>query len=343
MDTHINQKLSSGVVRSISVVVPLFNEQKTLEELHRRLTHVLAELTVTYEIIFVDDGSQDGSFETIKSIGAVDPFVRYIRFRRNFGKSAALAAGFRAARYSIIATLDADLQDLPEQLPLLLNKLEEGYDLVSGWRRERRDKLSRRASSKVYNAITSLLTGVTLHDINCGLKCYRKEIFDEVMIYGEQHRYIGVLASNRGFRLGEVAVEHAPRIHGSSRYGLSRVAGGFFSLLTVILLTRYTNKPLHFFGMLGASLFGAGALLNLYLIIWRVFFHRWLSNRPLLIIATLFVIVGLQFVLFGLLAEMVAHTYRREADYSILETNDDQDLASGSLDLGVEAGAEGPR
>jgi glycosyltransferase involved in cell wall biosynthesis len=314
-------------LRSISVVIPLLDEEPVLAELHRRLAEVLRSLGLEHEIIFIDDGSTDGSLETIKRLRGIDPSVRYIRFRRNFGKSAALAAGFRNARFAIIATMDADLQDLPEQLPLLIRRLEEGYDLVSGWRHHRFDKVSRRLGSKVYNLTTGILTGVRLHDINCGFKCYRREVLDEVMIYGERHRYIPVLASYRGFRLGEVKIEHAPRKHGVSHYGFNRVIGGVFSLLTVILLTRYSNRPLHFFGLMGLSLFGVGSAIDLYLITVRVLFNQWLSNRPLLIIGTLLIIVGVQFVLFGLLAEMIAFSYRRESDYSIVEMSEESTLA----------------
>ena len=311
---------------SISVVIALYNEHPALDELCRRLTAVLSGLGRRYEIIFIDDGSTDGSIEKLREFRSLYPSVRYLRFRRNFGKSAALAAGFRAARYDIIATLDADLQDIPEQLPLLLDQLEHGYDLVSGWRYHRRDKLTRRIWSKIYNWVTSLLTGVRLHDINCGFKCYRREVLDEVMVYGERHRYIPVLASYRGFRLGEVKIEHARREHGSSRYGMERVLGGFFSLLTVILMTRYTNKPLHFFGLMGLLLAGIGSAIDLYLITLRLFFDQWLSNRPLLIIGTSLVMVGVQLILFGLLAEMIAFSYRRETDYSVVESSYEEDL-----------------
>jgi glycosyltransferase involved in cell wall biosynthesis len=324
--------------RTVSVVVPLFNERASLDELYRRLADVLAQLASRYEIIFVDDGSGDGSIERLREICSLDRSVRYIRFRRNFGKSAALAAGFRAARYGIIATLDSDLQDIPEQLPLLINKLDEDYDLVSGWRHQRRDKLSKRIGSRIYNWVTSVLTGVLLHDINCGFKCYRREVLDEVMVYGERHRYIPVLASYRGFRLGEVKIAHAPRAHGSSRYGLERVVGGVFSLLTVILMTRYTNKPLHFFGVMGLLLAGIGSAIDLYLIVLRVFFHQWLSNRPLLIIGTLLIIVGVQFVLFGLLAEMVAFSYRREDDYSVVDSSEQENVHFNANEHSVGVG-----
>ena len=307
---------------AISVIIPLLNEEATLDELHSRLRKVLPTIAGEYEVIFVDDGSRDGSIDRIRAMRGSDPSVRYIRFRRNFGKSAALAAGFRSSRFDVIMTMDADLQDLPEQLPLLLEKIHEGYDLVSGWRYQRRDKWSRRAASSLYNWTTSRLTGVRLHDINCGFKCYRREVLDEVMVYGERHRFIPVLASYRGFRLTEVKIEHAPRAHGVSRYGLERVFGGMFSLLTVILMTRYTNKPLHFFGLMGLCLVLAGSVIDAYLIAARIFLKEWLSNRPLLIIGTLLIVVGVQFILFGLLAEMIAFSYRRENDYSVVESSE---------------------
>ncbi|HKV38133.1 MAG TPA: glycosyltransferase family 2 protein [Blastocatellia bacterium] len=304
---------------SISVVIPMLNEKDSLEALHSRLTKVLVPIGPKYEIILVDDGSTDGSIEILKELARLDPKTRYIKFRRNFGKSAALAAGIFSSVHQVVVTMDGDLQDLPEELPKLLAKLDEGFDLVSGWRYQRHDKFSRRSGSRIYNSVTSILTGVRLHDINCGFKCYRREVLDEVMIYGERHRYIPVLASYRGFRMGEVKIEHAPRIHGESRYGFSRVFGGMFSLLTVILMTRYTNKPLHFFGMLGISLCAIGFTIDSYLGIRRIFYHAWLTNRPLLIIGTMIMIVGVQLIVFGLLAEMIAFSYRRENDYSILE------------------------
>ncbi len=320
------ENTSNSSPSTLSVVVPLFNERAALDELYARLTAVLNDVAPTYEIVFVDDGSIDGSLGRLKEFRASNRSVRFIRFRRNFGKSAALAAGFRAARYRVIVTIDADLQDIPEQLPLLLNKLDEGYDLVCGWRHSRRDRLSKRIASKIYNVVTGMLTGVRLHDLNCGFKCIRREVLDEVMVYGERHRFIPVLASYRGFRLGEVRIDHAPRAHGSSRYGIERVMGGMFSLLTIILMTRYTNKPLHFFGFLGSLLFLIGFVIDFYLIALRILESQWLSNRPILIIGTLLIIVGVQLVLFGLLAEMIAFSYRRESDYSIVETDGEEDL-----------------
>jgi len=329
---------------SISVVIPLLNERPTLEPLYHRLADVLSEMADRHEIIFVDDGSTDNSVEVLRNLSRLNPDVEYIRFRRNFGKSAALAAGICASKYNLVATMDADLQDIPEELPKIVQKLEEGYDLVSGWRYQRHDKWTRRVASRMYNWVTSMLTGVRLHDINCGFKCYRKEVLNEVMIYGERHRYIPVLASYRGFRLGEVQINHASRMHGESRYGLGRVFGGFFSLLTVILMTRYTNKPLHFFGMLGFTLAGLGSAIDAYLILARIFFKQWLSNRPLLIIGTMLMIVGVQLIIFGLLAEMIAFSYRREHDYSILEKSEDSraiPLEAAREDLRLGSGDEG--
>jgi glycosyltransferase involved in cell wall biosynthesis len=334
---NITSNNSPSGLLTVSVVVPLLNEQPSLEALHERLSQTLEAITDKYEIIFVDDGSTDGSIKLLKEFHAINPSVQYIRFRRNFGKSAALAAGFQRARYDIIATMDADLQDLPEELPGLIAKLDEGYDLVSGWRYKRHDKLTKRMGSAIYNRTTSLLTGVRLHDINCGLKCYRREVLDEVMVYGERHRFIPVLASYRGFRLGEVRVEHSPREHGKSRFGLERIFGGIFSLLTVILMTRYTNRPLHFFGVMGMALGGVGTVIDAYLIILRIFFKQWLSNRPLLIVGTMLIIVGVQFILFGLLAEMIAFSYRRESDYSIVEASKDEAVILETPETRIEA------
>jgi hypothetical protein len=215
--------------------------------------------------------------------------------------------------------MDADLQDLPEELPKLIATLERGYDLVSGWRHRRRDPLSKRLASRIYNITTSALTGVRLHDFNCGFKCYRRHVLDELRVYGERHRYIPVLASYRGFRIGEAKIEHASRQYGKSKFGWGRFLGGFFTLLTVILLTRYTNRPLHFFGIAGLVVATGGLLIDAYLALERLLFNKWLGDRPLLLLGTFMIIIGVQFVLFGLLAEMIASTYRREEDYSVIE------------------------
>lgn len=305
-------------MKSISVIVPLYNEKESLAELHAELSEVLDQLHVTSEVVFVDDGSRDGSYGELCRIQQGDSRVRVVRLRRNFGKSAALQAGFQEARGEVIVTLDADLQDCPGEIPRLLEELQGGADLVSGWKRTRRDRLGKRLASVLFNRVTSLLTGVPLHDINCGLKAYRREVIDEIQVYGEMHRYIPVLASYRGFAVGEVAVEHRPRRYGRSKYGPGRLLGGFFDLLTVIILTRYNSKPLHAFGIVGLLLLAVGMGIEIYLSVgW--FFGNWIGDRPAFQLGILLLIIGVQFLFFGLLAEMIAYSARRADDYSVRE------------------------
>ncbi|RKY58048.1 MAG: glycosyltransferase, partial [Candidatus Latescibacterota bacterium] len=237
----------------ISVVVPLFNERESLQELYERLRKVLDDMGRNWEVVFVDDGSTDGSFHELEVLHRKDPRVRAFRFRRNCGKAAALDLGFREARGDIVVTMDADLQDLPEEVPKLVKKLEEGYDLISGWKRRRRDPLSKRLPSKVFNWITSRLMGVPLHDINCGLKAYRSEVVQDLRVYGHLHRFLPVLASRQGYRVGEVEVMHHPRRYGRSKYGLGRFVHGLLDLMTVLMLTRYLTRPLHLFGGVGLA------------------------------------------------------------------------------------------
>ena len=318
-------------MKLISMVIPLYNEEASLAELYRNIIHELDTDTVGLEIIFVDDGSTDSSFAVLKQLQDRDSRIRVIRFRRNFGKSAALSAGFRHARGDTIVTMDADLQDQPHQVGKLVAHLEKGYDLVSGWKVERQDSWRRRIASRIFNYITSLLTGVPLHDINCGLKAYRKEVIQEVKVYGEMHRYIPVLASYRGFRVGEVPVDHASRPFGQSKYGAGRFLGSFFDLLTVIMLTRYNSKPLHVFGILGVVLLLIGFLIEAYLTVgW--FLESWIQDRPIFMLGILLLIMGIQFIFFGLLAEMIAYSSRREDDYSVREV-----LASASDGSDVKA------
>lgn len=291
---------------ALSIVIPLFNEVESLPELHASLSEVLDRLPQPAEMIFVDDGSTDGSMEAIRQLRERDPRVRGVQFRRNHGKSAALAAGLARATGTCLITLDADLQDDPAEIPRLLAKLEEGYDLVSGWKRGRVDPLLKRATSTIFNRVTGWLTGVRLHDINCGLKAYRREVTDTIRIYGQLHRFLPVLALKEGFRLGEIEVRHRPRKCGRSKFGVSRFAGGFFDLLTVLFLTRYTRRPLHLFGIAGVMALAIGAAISLYLAYQRVFLSAYLSNRPLLFLGILLVIVGVQSISLGLIGEMIA-------------------------------------
>jgi len=306
---------------AFSVVIPLYNEEKSLEELHRRLTDTLATLSDRFEIIFVDDGSIDNSFAVIKNLHQRDSRVKAVRFRRNFGKSTALSAGFKKARGKIIVTLDADLQDLPEEIPSLLNKLEQGYDLVSGWKKKRKDSLIRKIASRLFNRVTSFFTGVKLHDFNCGLKCYRRELVDELALYGELHRYIPAIANWKGFRVGEVKVGHHPRMHGVSKFGSERYLRGLFDLLTVIMLTKYPEKPLHFFGLLGTILSLSGLAINLYMAVLRIS-GKWISNRPLLLLGILLLILGVQFIFFGLMGELIVFSSQKEKSYTLREQLD---------------------
>jgi glycosyltransferase involved in cell wall biosynthesis len=302
----------------LSVVIPVFDEMESLRELHNRLMRVLGQLSCRYELIFVDDGSTDGSADLLKEISREDPTVKLVQLRRNFGKTIALSVGFKEAQGEKIVTLDADLQDLPEEIPKLLAQLDQGYDLVSGWKSKRKDPLIKKINSWIFNLMVSFFTGVKIHDINCGLKVYRRKVIEEVELYGELHRFIPALASWRGFRIAEAKVEHQPRRYGRSKYGTERYLRGLFDLLTVILLTKYTQKPLHFFGLSGVILFSVGALIDLYLAtLW--FSGQWISNRPLLLFGTLLIIVGIQFIFFGLLGELIVFSSRKDENGKIKE------------------------
>lgn len=305
-------------MKRISVIIPLYNEKESLPELYDELVGALDPLTDQAEFIFVDDGSRDGSFEVLRELQASDERIRLIKFRRNFGKSAALSAGFRLAEGDVVVTLDADLQDQPAEIGRLVQRLDEGCDLVSGWKLRRRDPITKRLPSRIFNLVTSWLTGVPLHDINCGLKAYRREVIREIKVYGEMHRYIPVLASYRGFAVAEVPVKHRPRRYGRSKFGASRFLGGFFDLLTVIILNRYSSKPLHIFGIVGVLLFMVGFGIEAYLTV-RWLQGMYIEGRPLFMAGILLLIVGVQMVLFGLLAEMIAYSSRRQDDYSVEE------------------------
>jgi glycosyltransferase involved in cell wall biosynthesis len=301
---------------ALSVVIPLVNEAESLWELHRKVSTVLNRLRMRAEIIFVDDGSTDDSFNILRQLQQRDRRVRVIQFRRNYGKSAALAAGFARAQGRLIVTMDADLQDDPEEIPHLLQELNKGYDLISGWKKRRYDKFSKRLASKIFNKVTSWMTGVRLHDINCGLKAYRREVTDHVRVYGQLHRFLPVLAFKEGFRVGEIEVRHHPRKHGKSKFGVSRYTGGFFDLLTVLFLTRYTKRPLHLFGLGGLVCFLLGFGLSAYLTYERLMGIRYLTNRPLLFLGILLIIIGVQMISFGLLGEMIAASQSQTPNYN---------------------------
>lgn len=304
----------------ISIVIPLFDEAESLPLLHAEIQAVMAEVARPYEVIFVDDGSRDNSWEVITRLAAHDRHVRGIRLRRNFGKAGALTAGFQAARGRIVITLDADLQDDPAEIPRFLAALEQGWDVVSGWKYPRRDPWTKTWPSRLFNWATRTLTGVPLHDFNCGFKAYRAEVVREVRIYGMLYRYIAVLAAWRGFRVTEIKVHHRPRRFGRSKFGVSRFAVGFFDLLTVLFLTQYTWRPLHLFGSLGLLSFLGGTVINAYLTALWFMGQRPIGNRPLLMLGVLLMIVGVQFISFGLLGEMIAYVATREEPYAVRET-----------------------
>lgn len=292
----------------ISVVVPLRDEERTIELLYDEVRAALEPLARAWEVVYVDDGSTDGSWAALTRLHAEHENVRVVRLRRNFGKATALQAGFAEAAGDVIVTIDADLQDDPAEIPRLLAKLDEGFDLVSGWKTRRRDPLSRRVVSKIFNGVTGWLSGVRLHDMNCGLKAYRAEAVRGLRLYGELHRFIPVLAHHRGFRVAELAVNHRAREHGRSRYGLERYVRGFLDLLTVSFLGRYRTRPLHLFGGLGLALGAIGSGVLAYLLAVKIGGAA-IGGRPLLVLGVLLVVVGLQFFSLGLIAEMVTRQH----------------------------------
>jgi len=288
----------------ISVVVPLLNEEHSLETLYREIAAALESRSDEFEVIVVDDGSTDGSMSVLTRLHDQLPNVVVVHLRRNFGKAAALQAGFLEARGDVVVTIDADLQDDPAEIPKLLAKLDEGFDLVSGWKTRRNDPLLRRLFSRAFNWATGLVSGVKLHDVNCGLKAYRAEVLQGLRIYGELHRFIPVLAAYRGFRVAEIPVNHRPRQHGRSRYGPERYLRGFFDLLSVTFMGRYRHRPLHLFGGVGVFMGAVGFVILVYLtVIWL--WGQAIGHRPLLTLGVLLIVVGIQFISLGLLSELI--------------------------------------
>ena len=296
----------------ISIVIPLHNEERSIALLYDELQAALEPLGQEWEAVFVDDGSVDGSFAALTRLHDANENVRVVRLRRNFGKAAALAAGFSQARGETVVTIDADLQDDPAEIPRLLVKLEEGFDLVSGWKTRRRDPLRRRVLSRIFNWVTGRVSGLRLHDMNCGLKAYRAEVVRGMPLYGELHRFIPVLAQYRGFRVAELPVNHRPREHGRSRYGVERYVRGFLDLLTVSFIGRYRHRPLHLFGGLGLILGLLGVAILVYLTVVKALGHA-IGERPLLTLGVLLVVVGLQFFSLGLISEMLTSQHEETA------------------------------
>ena len=296
----------------ISVVVPVHDEERTVALLYDELESALQPLDQPWEAVFVDDGSTDGSYSALTRLHDGQDNVRVIRLRRNFGKAAALAAGFAHAEGDVVVTIDADLQDDPAEIPRLLAKLDEGYDLVSGWKTKRRDPITRRIPSKIFNTVAGKVSGVRLHDMNCGLKAYRAEVVDGMQLYGELHRYIPVLAHYRGYRVTELAVNHRPREHGRSNYGVERYVRGFLDLLTVTFMGRYRHRPLHLFGGLGLLFSLIGTVILVYLTVVKILGHA-IGQRPLLLLGVLLVVVGIQLLSLGLISELITSHHEERA------------------------------
>jgi glycosyltransferase involved in cell wall biosynthesis len=304
----------------LSIVIPLLDEEESLGELYAQIIDSVTPLKKPFEMLFVDDGSTDKSYSVLEGLHAKDPRVKAIRFRRNFGKSAALSVGFHEARGEYVVTMDADLQDDPAEIPALIEMLEEGYDLVSGWKRKRHDPLTKTIPSRLANSVTAMMTGIPIHDMNCGLKAYRKEVVKGISVYGELHRYIPALAHWAGFKVGEKVVNHHPRKYGRTKFGIGRFSRGFLDLLTVLFTTRYIRRPLHLFGVWGLISFVIGVAIDGVLSIEWLLGTTSLSNRPLFLLGILFIIIGVQFISFGLLGEMINRQQRDETTYSIRET-----------------------
>ena len=295
------------VIDSISLVIPVFNEEGNLTELHRRLTSVLTDLALPYEIIFIDDGSRDDTWNLIRQLRESDSRVRGLRHRRNFGKARALSHGFAVATGAAIVTMDGDLQDDPDELPRFIDNLNSGYDLASGWKQRRQDPLGKTAPSKLFNWTVRKVTGVKLHDFNCGFKAYRREAAKSIRLYGELHRFTPVLANAEGFRIVEIPVKHHPRTWGQSKYGWSRLVKGFLDLFTVFFLTEYRQRPMHLFGVPGLISAMIGVIIGLVLTFERLVQDDQIGTRPALMLSVLLVVIGAQFFGLGLLGEFLAH------------------------------------
>jgi len=309
----------------ISIVIPLLNEEESLAELHQWLTKVLTINRFSYEIIFVDDGSTDGSWRVIMQLAEKDAQVRGIRFLRNYGKSQALHAGFKAAEGEVVITMDADLQDSPDEIPALYEMItKDNYDLVSGWKKKRYDSvLAKNLPSKLFNWAARKTSGLTLHDFNCGLKAYKKDVIKNVEVSGEMHRYIPVLAKNAGFnRITEKVVQHQARKYGVTKFGMSRFINGFLDLITISFLSHFGKRPMHFFGALGVLMFFIGFLFSAYLGIDKLFINpngRLIADRPQFYLALTTMLIGTQFFIAGFLGEIILKTKNNEERYKISE------------------------
>jgi glycosyltransferase involved in cell wall biosynthesis len=311
----------------ISIVVPLYNEEESLPELTRWIEQTLAGSNLRFEIILVDDGSRDSSWHVIKNLAAENKNVRGISFRRNYGKSAALNEGFKLAEGNVVITMDADLQDSPEEiLPLYKMIIEEGFDLVSGWKKKRHDPLSKTIPTKLFNGVTRWMSGIRLHDFNCGLKAYKKDVVKTIEVYGEMHRYIPVIAKKAGFEnIGEKPVHHQERKHGVTKFGMERFVNGFLDLLSILFVTRFGKRPMHLFGTIGTVSFLIGGFITIWLIaekLYKISIHvrpRDVTDQPLFYLALVSIIVGVQLFVAGFLGEMISRNAAERNNYLVKE------------------------
>ncbi len=313
----------------ISVVIPFFNEAESLPELSAWIERVMKDNNFSYEVLMIDDGSTDGSWDIVKGLSAANPAIHGISFRRNYGKSAALYCGFAQAQGEVVITMDADLQDSPDEIPALVRKIkEEGFDIVSGWKQHRKDNpITKNLPSKLYNATARRITGIKLHDMNCGLKAYRKEVVKNVEVYGEMHRYIPYLAKNAGFtKIGEMPVHHQKRKYGKSKFGMDRFVNGFLDLLSLWFLSTFGKKPMHFFGYSGIFMFLVGFVMTVWIIVAKLvrqshgLGYRAVTDQPLFYLALLAVVLGVMLFLAGFIGEMIARSGSERNKYNIKET-----------------------
>jgi len=294
----------------ISIVIPVYNEAKNILPLYNAITNSLREIK-SYEILFINDGSRDHTGRTIEQVITGDPRVKLVNLRRNFGKADALSIGFKKADGDIIITMDGDMQDDPIEIPRFIAKINEGYDLVSGWKFKRHDPITKTIPSRMFNKLTAMTSGLKIHDFNCGFKAYRKELAKSLHIYGELHRYIPALAHWEGYKIAEIKVTHHKRMYGKSKYGITRLFKGFLDLLTIKYLNVYRTRPLHFFGILGLLCISLGLMSGFYLL-WLWFGHKGIGSRPLLTLSILLSIIGMQFVSTGLIAEMITNSSQED-------------------------------
>ena len=338
-DEQLIAPITSGDLIEVSIVIPLFNEFQNVSALYESLRQVTASLGRRTEIIFVDDGSTDGTYEHLKGIQETDASVWVIRLRRNFGQAAAFSAGFDMARGSVIITMDGDLQNDPADIPQLVEKIDQGFDIVSGWRINRKDSfITRRLPSLVANSLISWVTGVKLHDYGCSLKAYREEVVKNIRLYGELHRFIPAIASWMGISVAEVPVNHFPRKHGRSKYGLGRTLRVFLDLITVKFMLNYATRPLQIFGLAGLLSLLVGLVISGYLTVLRLFFGEALSDRPILLLGVLLIMLGFQLILMGLLGELIVRTYHESQDKPIYAVREilgggKEDFSSDSPDV----------